>query len=216
MRVIIGAILMACALALPPASLRAEGERAGNFDYYVMALSWSPNWCAREGDARGEAECRTGAGRSFTLHGLWPQFEEGWPSYCRTGAADPTRGETAAMADLMGSGGLAWYQWKKHGRCTGLSPQDYYATLRRAFATVEIPPVLKGLTRRLELPASVVEDAFLETNPHLARDQITVTCSGDMIQEVRICLTRDLQPRRCGPDVIRDCRLKDAVLTPVR
>lgn len=216
MRVIIGAMLMAFVLVLPPAALRAEGERAGNFDYYVMALSWSPNWCAREGDARDEAECRAGAARSFTLHGLWPQFEEGWPSYCRTGERDPTRAESAAMADLMGSGGLAWYQWKKHGRCAGLAPQSYYATLRRAFATVQIPPVLQGLNRRLELPASVVEDAFLEVNPQLAADQITVTCDADMIQEVRICLTRDLQPRRCGPDVIRDCRLKDAVLTPVR
>jgi ribonuclease T2 len=62
----------------------------------------------------------------------------------------------------------------------------------------------------------VVESAFLESNPGLERDQITITCDEGMVQEVRICLTRALDPRRCGPDVIRDCRLKDAVMEPVR
>ena len=81
---------------------RAEGERAGDFDYYVMALSWSANWCALEGDARRDPQCDRGRGTPFVLHGLWPQNERGWPSYCRTGAADPTRGDTAAMADVFG------------------------------------------------------------------------------------------------------------------
>ncbi len=37
-----------------------------------------------------------------------------------------------------------------------------------------------------------------------------------MIQEARICLTKDLEPRRCGADVIRDCRMQDAVMEAVR
>lgn len=212
MRSILGvalAGLMACAA-------QAEGERAGTFDYYVMALSWSPNWCALEGDQRGAPECEDGAGLAFTLHGLWPQFETGWPSYCRTGARDPSRSESAAMADVMGSSGLAWYQWKKHGRCAGLPAKDYYALMRQAVARIRIPDLFPKVSKRLSLPAEVVEAAFLEANPGLTRDQITVTCDDGMIQEVRICLTKDLEPRRCGADVIRDCRLRDAVLDPVR
>lgn len=195
---------------------RAEGERAGTFDYYVMALSWSPNWCALEGDGRREPECRDGAGRTFTLHGLWPQFEAGWPSWCHTPERDPTRAETAAMADLMGSGGLAWYQWKKHGRCTGLPPATYFGALRRAWAAVTVPALFTGIDQRLTLPARVIEDAFLDANPGMTRDQITITCKAGMIQEVRICLTKDLVPRGCGADVARDCRLPDAVMEPVR
>ncbi len=106
---------------LAGAAARAEGERAGVFDYYVMALSWSPSFCALEGTARGDPQC-AGAGRGFVLHGLWPQFEAGWPSYCPSAARNPSRAETAAMADIMGSGGLAWYQWKKHGRCSWMAP----------------------------------------------------------------------------------------------
>ncbi|NEX46047.1 ribonuclease T2 family protein [Pseudotabrizicola algicola] len=202
-----------CAFA---GAARAEGERAGDFDYYVMALSWSANWCALEGDARRDPQCDRGSGVPFVLHGLWPQFETGWPSYCRTGAADPSRGDTAAVADVFGGAGSAFYQWKKHGRCSGLSARDYYALARKAFGAVTVPPVFSRITKDMKLPASVVEDAFVESNPGLARDQITVTCRAGMIQEVRLCLTRDLQPRRCGADVIRDCSLQDAELNAVR
>jgi ribonuclease T2 len=208
------AALLAVVLAAGPA--RAEGERAGDFAYYVLSLSWSAGWCALEGAARDDPQCDPGRGLTFVLHGLWPQEETGWPSYCRTGERDPTRGETAAMADIMGGAGLAFYQWKKHGRCSGLSPQDYYATARRAFDSIVIPPVFAKLSKTLKVPASVVEGAFLEANPGLERDQITVTCDQGRIQEVRLCLTRDLEPRRCGADVIRDCRLTDAILDAVR
>ena len=195
---------------------QAEGERAGDFDYYVMSLSWSATWCALEGDARNDPQCDDGRDLTFVLHGLWPQHESGWPSYCRTGERDPSRAETAAMADIMGGSGAAFYQWKKHGRCSGLSAQAFYRTARSAFGRVAIPKVFEDVSRPLTLPASVVEDAFLDANPGLARDQITITCKDGLIQEARICLTPDLGFRRCGDDVIRDCRLKDAVLEPVR
>lgn len=195
---------------------RAEGERAGDFDYFVMSLSWSAGWCALEGDARRDPQCNAGRGLTFVLHGLWPQFETGWPSWCRTVERDPTRAETAAMAEVMGGAGAAFYQWKKHGRCSGLAPSDYYRTAREALGRVAIPDLFGKVSRPLTLPASVVEEAFLEANPGLSRDQITITCKDGLIQEARICLTRDLAFRRCGADVIRDCRLTDAVLKPVR
>jgi ribonuclease T2 len=133
-----------------------------------------------------------------------------------TGQRDPSRAESAAMADIMGGAGLAWYQWKKHGRCAGLSARDYYATLRQAYGAITVPPVFAALDRDIELPASVVEDAFLEVNPGIDPDALVVTCKGDMIQEVRICLTKALEPRPCGADVARACRLPDAVMEAVR
>lgn len=213
MRVIWLAVALICA-SFGPA--RAEGERAGDFDYYVMALSWSANWCARDGDARRDPQCDEGRGLTFVLHGLWPQYERGWPSYCRTAAADPSRADTAAVADVFGGAGAAFYQWKKHGRCSGLAARDYFSLARRAFDSVAISPVFPRINRDLRVPAEVIEGAFLEANPGLSRDMVTVTCQSGMIQEVRICLTRDLDPRRCGADVIRDCTLSDAMLEAVR
>jgi ribonuclease T2 len=215
MRNLVAAAALCLAAGLAPPA-HADGEAAGDFDYYVMALSWSANWCALDGDGRNDPQCDSGRGLTWVLHGLWPQYEDGWPSYCRTGQRDPSRAETAAMADVFGGAGSAFYQWKKHGRCAGLSSQRYYTTARAAFASITLPPVFDQLSRDVALPASVVEDAFLEANPGLGRDQITITCDQGMIQEARICLTKDLQPRRCGDDALRDCRLKDAVMEAVR
>lgn len=207
--------LLALALIFPGLA-RANGERAGDFDYYVMALSWSSGWCALEGDGRRDPQCDAGRGLTFVLHGLWPQYEEGWPDFCRTGERDPTRAETAAMADIMGGAGPAFYQWKKHGRCSGLSAPAYFDTARTAYDSVAIPPVFAQMSKTLRVPASVIEGAFLESNPGLKRDQITVTCKAGQISEVRICLTKDLEPRRCGADTIRDCTMQDAVLEALR
>lgn len=208
--------LLAIAALCWSGAARAEGERAGDFDYYVMSLSWSAAWCAIEGDSRNDPQCDDGKGLTFVLHGLWPQKEVGYPSYCRTAERDPTRAETAAMADIMGGSGLAFYQWKKHGRCSGLSAPVYYRTARDAFGRVKVPDLFAQVSRPLTLPASVIEDAFLEANPGLTKDGITITCEDGLIQEARICLSKDLSFRRCGDDVARDCRLKDAVLEPVR
>jgi ribonuclease T2 len=193
-----------------------DGEPAGEFDYYVMSLSWSPNWCELQGDDRGDDQCDPRHDYSFVLHGLWPQFEVGWPSYCRTEARDPSRSQTEAMTDITGSSGLAWYEWKKHGRCSGLSAADYFNTARQAYARITIPQVFSQLNRDVELPTSVVEEAFLEANPELSPAMITITCDQGYIQEARICLTKDLEFRTCGIDTARDCRMQDAVMHAVR
>ncbi len=206
------ALIWLC-LALP---VWAENDRAGVFDYYVMSLSWSPNWCALEGDARRSPQCDDSQDHGWILHGLWPQYHRGYPSYCNTAERPPSRGMTAQMSDIMGTSGLAWHQWKKHGTCTGLSAADYYALSREAYATVVRPPVFRKITKRMKLPASVVEEAFLQANPGFERDGITITCQNGMIQEARICLSRDLEPVPCGQDVVRDCRMKDALFDPVR
>ncbi|MEZ5714718.1 MAG: ribonuclease T2 [Paracoccaceae bacterium] len=195
---------------------RADGERAGEFDYWVMSLSWSPSWCALEGDARRSPQCDPREDFGWTLHGLWPQYHRGWPAFCPTAERPPSRGTTEAMADIMGTSGLAWYQWKKHGVCSGLSAPDYYALSRRAYGGIVRPPVFRKLTKPVKLPARVVEEAFLKANPGLEPDMITVTCQAGRIQEVRICLSKALSPVPCGRDTVTDCRMTDALLDPVR
>ncbi len=201
---------------LGAAMAQAEGEKAGEFDYYVLSLSWSPNWCAREGDARGSDQCDARHDHGWILHGLWPQFHQGWPSYCRTPEAPPSRSMTRAMEDIQGSSGLAWHQWKKHGTCSGLSARAYFALSREAYGGVQRPNVFRQLDATVKLPAAVVEEAFLKANPELERDMITVTCKQGYIEEVRLCLSRDLNPVPCGGDVIRDCRATDALFDPIR
>lgn len=197
---------LAAALAL------AAPARAQEFDYYVLALSWSPSWCSSQA-ARGDApeQCAPDRDLGFSLHGLWPQYADGgWPENCRTDARDPARGVTAAMADIMGSAGLAWYQWKKHGRCAGLSAPDYFDLSRRAYGAISLPAFPPG--RR---SATEVEQALLDANPDFRPDDMIVTCADGQVREARICLTPELEPRACGPDVIRDaCRSAEPLDMP--
>jgi ribonuclease T2 len=185
---------------------------AQDFDYYLLALSWTPSWCAAEGDPDHE-QCDPDRDLGFTLHGLWPQYEEGWPEDCGSDATDPSRRETAAMADIMGSGGLAWYQWKKHGRCAGLSSHAYFGLARRAYEALTLPRPADG-----RATAAAVEASVLAANPVLAPDGVVVTCRQRRVQEVRICLTPDLAPRACGRDVLDDaCRQRGPLeMPPVR
>lgn len=205
-----------CAFLCLSTPVFADGEAAGDFDYYVLALSWTPSWCEIEGDAKDSSQCDADLGYGFTLHGLWPQYDYGWPSYCRTGVRDPSRKQTASMQDIMVSDGLAWYEWKKHGRCSGLSAEEYFAAARKAYDSVVRPEVFRRLPRTLRLPPDVIEDAFLESNPHLWDDALTVTCKADRIQEIRVCLSKDLEPRECGADVVRDCSLPVINMSPMR
>ena len=204
-------VARAVGLSLALAGAAASQDRAGHFDYYVLSLSWQPTWCALEG--AGSEQCEDG--RGWTLHGLWPQYERGWPSNCAAAARDPSPAETAAMADVMGSGGLAWYQWKKHGRCAGLDPADYFAAARTAFEAVVKPAVLRRMDEPVRLRAQIVEEAFLRDNEDLTDAGLTLTCKTGHVQEVRICLTRDLAPRDCGADIRRDCDLADAIFLPI-
>ncbi len=165
-------------------------------DYYVLALSWLPGWCARTGDARDAAQCDRGMG--WTVHGMWPQYHTGdWPAYCRTDARDPTRAQTAAMADIMGDGGLAWHQWKKHGRCTGLSASGYFARLRAAFDAVTIPPALHAGATGARLAPDTAMAALRRANPAIGADMAVLTCRDGQLHELRVCLTHGLAPRDC-------------------
>jgi ribonuclease T2 len=208
------AVRILVAFAMAWASPAAARDRAGDFDYYVLALSWSPTWCAAAPGRASEAEqCDPRRRLGFVVHGLWPQHRRGWPEHCATDRRGPTRAETAAMADLMGSAGLAWAQWRKHGRCTGLDGGAYLRLTREAFARVRIPPPLTPAALApgggaLELSPAAIKAAFLRANPGFPAEGVTVLCAEGRLREVRLCLTRELAPRACEGDVARDCRAR--------
>lgn len=204
-------VVLAALIATVPA--RAAD---GDFTHYVLALSWNASWCAIEGDERRADQCHPRHDHGFTLHGLWPQGERDWPEYCRTNQRDPSRAMTARMADIMGSGGLAWHQWKKHGRCSGLGAEEYFKLSRDAYGMIKRPSLFRKIDRRLRVSPAVVEKAFLEANVGLKANQLSVTCRDGYVQEVRVCLTKGLVPRACTPKTERGCRAKAVYLPPMR
>ena len=208
----LGALL---ALVLAAAPGRAQ-DRAGAFDHYILALTWMPAFCALEERGATDPRCARGQRAGWMLHGLWPQHQGGeWPEYCQTAQRNPSRSETAAQSDLFGSGGAAWHQWNKHGRCTGLSAAAYYALSRQALARLRLPDLFDRVDQPLRVAPQVIEEAFLAENPGLTEDMMVTTCRRDTLVELRLCLTRDLEPRPCDAEV-RFCRQRAVELLPLR
>lgn len=199
--------------AWPVAALAAD--RAGRFDFYVLSLTWSPSYCAAEGGARGDAQCETGRRYGFLVHGLWPQYERGYPEDCPTRLA-PDEADIRAVADLMPARGLVRHEWRRHGACSGLAPSDYLKTIRAAREAVRVPAAFQRIDSYTTVSPAEVEAAFVAANPGLRPTGVAVTCDGRRLREVRVCLTRDLGFRACEEVDRRGCRASRVVLPPVR
>lgn len=183
------------------------------FDFYVLALSWSPAYCAAEGADASPAQCAGDGEHRFIVHGLWPQYEQGWPEYCQSNEPDFVPASIVAdNFDIMPSGGLIGHQWRKHGSCTGLSHADYFSTLRRAWERIEIPAPFKEIRTDMDIAPEEAADAFVAANPGLDRNGMTVTCDARRLREIRICLTRELEFRSCEEVAARSCDLPSAEL----
>jgi ribonuclease T2 len=214
------------AQSVPPAASATPREmQAGSgaflpigegFDFYVLSLSWSPSYCEAEGEEANRQQCAAGRPYAFVVHGLWPQFERGFPESCRTDEPDVPNAKLRTLYDLMPAAGLIRHQWRKHGSCSGLDQDDYFAVLRAARETVSIPPEFRHLDSYRMVAPGDAEAAFLKSNPALPKDAVAVTCDRRYLREVRICLTKDLKYRSCPEIDRRDCRIAKAVMPPVR
>lgn len=210
--------LLAGALLATPAQAQGRGSAPGDFDFYVLSLSWSPGFCAIEGDRKRNEQCRRGSGYGFVVHGLWPQNERGFPTECSAFERSPSRFAMEKAREVLPTEGLARHQWRKHGTCSGLSPADYFAATARARQAVKIPA---AFANEGALPSEIapldLERAFAAANPGLRPDMMAVTCQRSQLQEVRICFTKDLRGFRPCPEVDRDaCRVRDLRVEPVR
>jgi len=183
----------------------AENDVAGHFDYYLMALSWSPSFC--ETHPNETAQCNH-QGYGFVLHGLWPQNRNGsWPQHCRTDGT-PDAATIEHTLAFMPSRNLIEHEWETHGTCTGLDPHAYFELADRAFARVKVPVALTTPQQPPAFSANEVVRAFVQANPGLSEDMISVNChNGYELTEVRVCLDKDsLAPQACGGRVRNSCR----------
>ncbi len=187
----------------------------GDFDFYVLALSWSPTYFAGEGARRDEAQCASGRGLGFVLHGLWPQYARGYPENCSAVDRPITRQAMDAAGQVYPSEGLARYEWRKHGTCSGLDPAAYFAAARTARLAVTIPEALKAGGQRLA-PIDIARQ-FVSANQGLRPDMMAVACARGRLTEVRICLSKDLRGFTPCPDLARgNCRAPEVALDAAR
>ncbi len=202
-------LMIAFAAALLVPSVPAD-DMPGHFDYYVLSLSWSPEYCAKSG--AGDPQCARPY--AFVAHGLWPQHERGWPSDCpsKERVSDAT---IERLLPLMPSRRLIIHEWRKHGTCSGLKADAYFGQIERAYRAINIPARYQRLKKALNVSVAELRRDLLAVNPSWSNDALVVQCAGRHLREARICLDRDLAPRSCGIDLGDRCGER-VLLRPVR
>jgi ribonuclease T2 len=215
------ACLLALFLSVSSAAIAQDRRQnePGQFDFYVLALSWSPSFCEA---SRERAPKRTPPPQcgerpySFVVHGLWPQYDKGFPEFCQVPAPRLDRNIVSSMLDLMPSPRLVFNQWDKHGTCSGLNARAYFETMRKARAVIKIPEDYIELKAPLMVTPHEVEAAFIKANPGMPPEPFAVNCDSKRLSEVRICMSKDFKFRACSEVERRACRRDKVVMPPVR
>ncbi|QHN02659.1 ribonuclease T [Granulicella sp. WH15] len=178
-----------------------------HFDYYLLNLSWSPEFCAT---LSSSPQCAAHPG--FVLHGLWPQNRDGsWPANCDNHEPGPT--DPSAWLDITPDLSLIAHEWSKHGTCTLLSGDAFFAQARKAYRSIVIPPLFSKLDHEIAMKPDAIVNLFLESNPSLSSENLNLSCGNNRLTAMEVCLNKDLQPTGCT--ALRKCRANVVKITPM-
>ena len=198
-----------------PQPVPSSNVAPGNFDFYVLSLSWSPGFCDTNAGASSKSQCDAGSNAGFVVHGLWPQFEHGFPADC--GGDEASRTALASTRGLFPDEGLARYEWRKHGTCTGKQAEDYFGDVRRVRQSIRIPDAFAAPREQQSFAPGDILRAFGEVNPQFRAGMGAVGCTRGELQEVRFCIAKDLSGFRPCPEVAaQSCRARQIAVPPLR
>ena len=185
-----------------------------DFDYYLLTLSWAPEFCATNSSARSSAECASNKHMGLVVHGLWPQYNNGkWPQDCAT--TPPVASATVEhMMPIMPGSSLIQHEWAKHGTCSGLSADDYFADIEKLYTGLTIPDDFKRPGDAEQTSPGDIEAAFASAN-NAPKEAFRVSCPRNEFSAVEICLSKDLQYQAC-PTTVKECRAGKIEVTPVK
>jgi ribonuclease T2 len=194
-------------------------DSLSEFDYFLLALSWSPDYCATSGSDDPQ-QCATGRKLGFVLHGLWPQYERGYPSDCTTEKL--TTQVKNQFPGLYPSEALYDHEWEKHGTCTGLSPTSYLALSKRLKESVSIPDAYRSPEAPFRTNAQKLQQEFILANKGFNAASLAVNCSsnGRYLKELDVCFSRDGKPTACSTEVqksaLKTCQNSDFLVRNIR
>ncbi len=210
-------VIAAVAATMPLTAARKKARTAapGAFTYYLLALSWAPDFCAQAGAAKNPAECGAGKKIGFVVHGFWPQGDTTrGPENC--GPASPVANSIVqTMLNYIPTASLIQHEWKTHGTCSGLSAADYFAAVRKARDSVTIPDEFKAPAQTLKLSPAAIEQAFAAANPSFPKTAFRTSCTAGDLQEARICFGKDVSPQACTQSA-GECTMPAMSVLPVR
>lgn len=210
-------LLLALASLCATSQARRPSGQPGQFDYYAVALSWSPSYCATNNDPN---QCASGRRLGFVLHGLWPQYERGYPLSCSTEKLP--RQVRERYSALFPSERLAEHEWKKHGTCSGLDPAAYFTLSGRLKNQIAIPRPFQQPATPVRVSYSEFVKAFKSANPALQQYSVLPFCAagGRFLREIHVCYDKRGASRSCSDGQVKrsysSCRQETFVLQNVR
>ena len=186
-----------------PAQQKGDPDK---FDFYLLNLSWSPEFCSIQGTSP-KCEARPG----FVVHGLWPQNNDGsYPVFCseRSGPGHPEQN-----LDITPDRSLLEHEWSKHGTCTTLTPDDFFALEHRAFHSLTIPKLFNDLDHQVLLKPAEIIGLFAKANPSFPPGSILVSCGHNRLTAIEACFAKDgLKPIACQG--LHECHTQVVRVTP--
>jgi ribonuclease T2 len=213
------AAVIACVLMSGIADAKSRRKKAGTssaFAYYMLVLSYAPDFCDQPRGQKDPRECGAGRHIGFVVHGMWPQGETSrGPENC--GPASPvSQAIVQATLQYIPTESLIQHEWATHGTCSGLSAADYFAALRKARDSVMLPSDLNQPAQKQQFSPAQIESKAAAANPTFPKSAFRTSCYGNReLQEIRVCLDKDLAPRACGPSA-GECSARTVTLLPVR
>lgn len=191
--------------SVPTTTLLPKAITSQNFDYYLLNLSWSPEFCYTH---RNAPECARHD--TFVMHGLWPENTDGtYPENCSNA---PGPSSLSSYRDLYADAGLLEHEWHTHGTCSGLSPDGYFTLARVAFHTITLPPELLHLNHLISLPPVQILQLFTDSNSSIPASSFVLSCGHNYLTAVEVCLDKQLHPIACGR--LRSCRANVVRIPP--
>ena len=196
-------------LAVPPRRHKSSQQSPGEFDYYVLSLSWAPSFCASH-SVDGSAECKVGSHTTFVLHGLWPQAQSGPPPMECVPARPVAKSIVDSMVRFYPSRGLVQHEWEKHGTCSNLSSAEYFNRVEQAFTAVKVPTQFSSLNRDQQFDVKQIEQIFASAN-NAPASSFRISCHAGEMVSVEACLSKDLKYQACSASV-RECSTSNVLL----
>ena len=176
-------------VALMPMPAQNKGV-PGKFDFYLLDMPWGPEFCSI---ADVSPQCKPQ--RSFVVHGLWPQNNDGsYPVFC---SQDPGPLNPRENLDITPDLHLLAHEWDKHGTCSAKGPQRFFQMEREAFSSIEVPLAFDHIDRETAMAPAQILDLFYKANPQLPEGNLVVSCREDHFTAVEACFTTDLKPMPC-------------------
>ena len=208
--------LLLAGAALAQSRKQKSAGSSGDFSYYMLVLSYAPDFCDEPGGSKDARECGFGRRLGFIVHGLWPQGENSrGPENCG-GASPVSQAIIQQMQAYIPIPSLIQHEWATHGTCSGLSAADYFAAIRKARDAVALPAGLNQPSQKLQLSPAQVESKVAAANPSFPASAFRTSCYKDSeLEEVRVCLNKDLSPRACGSSA-GECQASSVSILPVR